>query len=97
MLKIVQTILTVARIETQTMVLHRENFKLRVLINEILDLYYFVLYEKNIKSELNCPDYIEMFADHSLIKQALANILDNAIKYSESNSKISFFVQKSSH
>lgn len=94
MLKIIQTILEVARLNSKTLRLNKENFNVKNLFDEIVDLYFFVAEEKKIQIEMKMTDF-EMFADRSLMKQALANLIDNAIKYSKAGSSIQLLCVKS--
>jgi signal transduction histidine kinase len=87
-LKIVQVILTVARYDSNNLVLEKRFLSAISLIEEVVDLYNFVADEKKIIVEVDCSDQIFIFVDKVFIKQALANLLDNAIKYSTQNSVI---------
>lgn len=51
---------------------------------------------KNIKIEIDCDQHLKLLINPPLIEQALTNLLDNAIKYSENNSKITIKAQLSS-
>lgn len=44
--------------------------------------------EKNIQLESECPESLTARINPPLLEQALVNLVDNAIKYSDSNSKI---------
>jgi len=44
--------------------------------------------EKNIDISLDCDEHLESYIDPTLLEQAVVNLLDNAIKYSEPNSAI---------
>ena len=44
--------------------------------------------EKNIRLELRCPDRLTAEINPDLLEQAAVNLLDNAIKYSQRESKI---------
>ncbi len=87
MLKIIQTILEVARLNSNTLRLNKEKFSVKKLFDEIVDLYQFVAEEKKIRMDLELVDFV-MVADRSMMKQAVANLIDNAIKYSKPNSRI---------
>ena len=87
MLKMVQTIMEVARLDSNTLILKKENFNIKKLFDEIADLYFFVADEKKIIITLDVQDF-NIYADRLLLKQALANLLDNAIKYSNNSTQI---------
>jgi len=44
--------------------------------------------DKNIKLEVSCPDDLLARMDSSLLEQAVVNLLDNAIKYSEKGKEV---------
>ncbi len=44
--------------------------------------------EKNILIKLNCPESITYSADWSLLEQAIANLIDNALKYSGNDTEV---------
>lgn len=87
MLKMVQTIMEVARLDSNTLVLNKERFSSNKVFDEIIDLYFFVAEEKKIQINFNSSD-VETYADRLMLKQALANLVDNAIKYSTNESVI---------
>jgi len=49
---------------------------------------------KNIKIEINCNDDIEAKISPALLEQAVVNLIDNAIKYSESEKSIRVEAEK---
>lgn len=51
------------------------------LLREVAELYEFVAEDAGIRLQLEAPDGIELDADEGRLRQALANLLDNAIKY----------------
>jgi len=44
--------------------------------------------QKDVSIKLNCPDELEINMDAMLLEQAVVNLLDNAIKYSDNNSEV---------
>jgi signal transduction histidine kinase len=68
-----------------------EQVNLRAICQDIIDLYEIVAEQKEIQIILDSPsanDQITIFIDRKKIRQALANLVDNAIKYSPENTKI---------
>lgn len=53
--------------------------------------------EKKITIDIKCNNNIFVQADHSLMTQALVNLIDNAIKYSDENKTITLLVEKTNH
>jgi len=74
-------LLRIARIEAEA---RREGFRpldIKELLCDVGELYEPVAEEKGISFELHCPSTLTIRGDRDLLFQALANLLDNAIKY----------------
>ena len=58
------------------------------MIEKVVDVYQYVAEEKNIMIQRNSPDGLHVKADRTRISQAIANLLDNAIKYTPEGHQI---------
>ena len=65
-----------------------ENAELRAVIMAAVQTCSTKAGEKNIELDTNCPDELETDINSQLMEAAIANLIDNAIKYSEQNSRI---------
>jgi two-component system phosphate regulon sensor histidine kinase PhoR len=65
-----------------------QKVKLRDVLQAAVDIYSSVAEERDITVVLACDPDITIEADSSLLEQAAANLLDNAIKYSEPGSEV---------
>jgi signal transduction histidine kinase len=87
-LTILKTMMDVAEAESGAMKLNRERIDIGKLLGEVIEVYRFVAEEKQITihSELAA----ECFADVDVprIRQAFANLLDNAIKYTNAGGTV---------
>lgn len=81
LLMMLKTLMDVSEAETGTMKLDLAPFSVPSLIRDIIDLYSIVADEKSITIQVEVPDQLELRADRTRIQQCLANLLDNAIKY----------------
>lgn len=87
-IKMIQTIMTMSGLDSKTYILKKETFFAKKIIDEIVDLYVFVAEEKRIVIHTSCTPDTMVYADRLMIRQALANLLDNAIKYSPAEAEI---------
>ncbi|MEO6034113.1 MAG: HAMP domain-containing sensor histidine kinase, partial [Verrucomicrobiota bacterium] len=80
-LTMIKTLLDVAEAEAGVMKLNREKVNLSLLLREVAELYEIVAEEKKIQIHLNLPETCEANVDGTRIRQVFANLLDNALKY----------------
>jgi signal transduction histidine kinase len=80
-LTMLNTLMDISEAETGTMRLALETINLPDLIRAVLDLYEIIAEEKKITIHASLPDELRLEADRVRIQQALANLIDNAIKY----------------
>ncbi|HRK85102.1 MAG TPA: HAMP domain-containing sensor histidine kinase [Alcaligenes faecalis] len=67
---------------------HRQSFKacnLEQIAEDVLDLYQFIAEEKGVRLHKKRIDAVTLNGDSNLLASALANIVDNAIKYARKN------------
>ena len=87
-LTLLNTIMDISEAETGTMKLTFEEVRISNLMEEIAGLYEYVAEEKNIAVSVHCPKDIRMTTDRNRMRQVLANLLDNAIKYTADGGSI---------
>ena len=85
-----ERILTIAKLEAGQLKLNLFETDLNVMISELIDKYS-VSHEKQvmINSSVDIPEETVVYLDTSLIKDAISNLLDNAVKYSGNSVEIS--------
>ena len=88
-LNLLNYLMDISEAEAGTMRLRLETIKVLPVLEEIVELYRYVADEKNISISVECPDDIAITADRSRLSQALANLLDNAIKYKSQGGHVS--------
>ncbi len=64
------------------------------IYNEVLELMQSIANKKNITIRYTEKERIEIFADNSMFKTILRNLISNAIKYSNTNGKINIYTEK---
>ncbi|MBV9129574.1 MAG: HAMP domain-containing histidine kinase [Verrucomicrobia bacterium] len=94
-LTMLNTLMDITEAEHGMMRLHRERRSVSELLGEVLEVYRLVAEEKKIEITADCdgPCYAEV--DPNRIQQALANLLDNAVKYTEEHGRISIVCSSS--
>lgn len=80
----------ISKLESGEIPLHKEEFIIQDLIKEVFEILYIKANTKNIKCQFKKGTEvgIHVFADKEKIRQALINLVDNAIKYSHDNGNI---------
>lgn len=78
---ILNSLMDVAEARTGVMQLQREPLVLLDLVQDVVELYSFVAEEEQMTFKLDIDKNLIITGDRSRLRQALANLVDNAIKY----------------
>lgn len=76
-----ETIMDVAEAESGTMRLDLSTLPVAEFVNDVVELYRLVAEERGLTIETNVPPDLTITADRSRMRQVVANLVDNAIKY----------------
>ena len=87
-LMLLNTLMDISEAETGTLKLSLVPVNVSDLIEDTVGLYEYVAEDKNITISVNCAKNIAMTADRSRMRQVLANLVDDAIKYTPSGGSI---------
>jgi signal transduction histidine kinase len=87
-LKILNTLMDISEAETGIMKLDLKAFDLATLIEETVDVYEYLAEEKALTIQRRVPSNLCLKADPNRIRQAIGNLLDNAIKYTPPGGKV---------
>ncbi len=96
-LKLLDSLMDISEAETGTMRLHLEAVKTSDLIEDSVEMYQYVAEEKGVSISVECSNDIVITADRSRMRQVLANLLDNAIKYNSPGGHVSITVRQERH
>jgi signal transduction histidine kinase len=81
-------LLRIARIEAGSLKAKIKQVNLAALIQDAAELYEAVAEAKQIQINTEIKDSVTVLADRDMIFQAVANLLDNAIKYTQEGGKV---------
>jgi signal transduction histidine kinase len=81
-------LMDVSEAETGAMRLNRERAPLTAIVREACDLYADVAEDKGVQLRASVPDAIEVVVDRARFRQLVANLLDNAVKYTPAGGRI---------
>ncbi len=87
-LRLLESLLDVSAAETGTLPLTRTTVDVGHLVADVADLYREVAEEKRISLELDCPSPVQVEADSMRLSQAVANLVDNALKYTPEGGRV---------
>lgn len=87
-LTMLNTLMDISEAETGAMKLNLEEANIRTLIEDVVELYSYVAEEKDILVYKTCPKELYLTVDPHRMRQILANLLDNAIKYTPSGKSV---------
>ncbi len=77
-----QALLRISEIEAGSRRSAFAGFDLAPVLADIAELYGAVAEEKELRLEVDLPDRLPAYGDQALVQQAVANLLDNAVKFS---------------
>ena len=92
-LTMLKTLMDISEAETGTMKLNLTTFSVPDLARGVIDLYEVIAEDKAVTVTADLPENLPLEADRTRIQQALANLLDNAIKYTPPGGQVSVKAQ----
>ncbi|MBP7481131.1 MAG: HAMP domain-containing histidine kinase [Lacunisphaera sp.] len=88
-LTMLRTLMDISEAEAGAMKLHREPVNLNDLLCGVAGLYEYVAEEKKIRLSIAVAPDLTVLADKVRLQQAVANLVDNALKYSPTGTEVS--------
>jgi signal transduction histidine kinase len=89
LLVMIKALMDITEAESGIMKLDIKPLSVAGLVRDVVDLYEYIAEEKDIELRTDVPDNLLLEADSVRIKQAIANLVDNAIKYTPAGGKVS--------
>lgn len=81
-------LIDISEAETGTMRLVSEPVSLAAVAQEAVDLYADEAEEKRVTLECQVPDGLSLIGDRTRIRQVLANLIENAVKYTDAGGRV---------
>lgn len=86
--RLTNDILQLAKLQSGSLRLNRENLMVTEILNFGINSTKVLMEEKSIHLNLECPKATKVYADKDKLKQILINILENAVKYTDTGGEI---------
>ena len=83
LLALINDILDISKIEAGKMELHKENFNLNMVLEDVISSIKPLSDKKSIRLESDFSDLGEHFNDQTRLKQILLNLMSNAVKFTD--------------
>jgi signal transduction histidine kinase len=87
-LRILDTLMDISEAETGTMTLHTAAVPLKNVLTPIVDMYQVLAENKSVTLSMDIPEPLIIHADRDRFGQALANLIDNAVKFTPENGRV---------
>jgi signal transduction histidine kinase len=84
----------ITEVESGLQNLHKEPVDLQSICQDIIELYEIIAEQKEIKINLKLSAPLYLIADKKKLRQVLANLVDNAIKYSPEHTEINICIEQ---
>ena len=95
--QLVDSLMDISEAETGTMRLQLQKVAVSDAIEDVVDLYQYVAEEKNVSISVACEKNTVILVDRNRFIQVLANLLDNAIKYSLPGGQVGIKASQEDH
>jgi heavy metal sensor kinase len=91
--RMVDNLLTLSRADSEAIQLEKDHVKLEDLAQEVIDYLSVLAEEKNQSLVMEVVESVDALADRGLLRHAIINLVDNAIKYSPPSSTVRVVVK----
>ena len=96
-LTMLNTLMDISEAETGAMKLHLEQLNISDLIKDTVELYEHVAEDKQVLLHTSSPEDLYLTADANRMRQVMANLMDNAVKYTPSGGRIDIEAFQNDH
>jgi signal transduction histidine kinase len=96
-LTMLNTLMDISEAETGAMKLHLDEMNISDLIRDTVELYAHVAEDKKVALHTSSPDDLFLSADTNRMRQVMANLMDNAVKYTPDGGRITLEAFQQDH
>ena len=89
------TLMDISEAETGAVPLHLEDVQLLGLVQDVVELYAYVAEDKRLRVTVAVPPDLIVPVDRNRMRQVIANLLDNAIKYTPDEGRVDVAASRS--
>jgi heavy metal sensor kinase len=86
--KMLNTMMDISEAKTGTLNLEMERVDVSALVGQVVELYRYIAEEKSVTITMNCMGNLHITVDPGRMRQALGNLLDNAVKYTPAGGRV---------
>ncbi len=90
--QMIEDLLTLSKLESGTFVLQKEKINLSNIVKKLYNLFKDYALTKSITLKLNITDEIYINGNEKYISRAIANLIDNAIKFNKENGEVVIYL-----
>lgn len=91
---LIQSLIEMSRLENNIIELHVEKNNLKNTLLEIVESAKLKAQKKGISIELECPEDLTLYYDEKWTAEAVFNLVDNSVKYTNDGGKVRIHVQQ---
>ena len=92
--ELLENLLKWARSQSGTVAMNRKKIRIIYTVNAMVSVFQHTTDEKGILLQVNVPEDLELFADEDMVGTIVRNLLNNAIKFTPREGKISIEARK---
>lgn len=91
---LLNTLMDISEAKTGVLHLNRQSVDVSALMEELVELYRYIAEEKHIDIRTDVVSGLAIYADPNRMRQALGNLLDNAVKYTPTGGRVDVSVKQ---
>lgn len=86
--RLIDDLLSLSQIESQAVLLRRSSVELKSLVESVLSSHRPAISQRRLTVTVEIPSGLAVYADSDRLRQVLANLIDNAVKYNKEGGRL---------